>query len=140
MRGFIFRVFSSAFYFLISFIIWFVLPMLLVESFRLELFDLEKLFYMALLISLLACLSKFYGGSAVGLAFSTASDLAILAYLFYSSNGGRLLLRAAEFAVNLDVTNLLMVLSLPLVISIVGKVWRLATMEAERRVRMVEEG
>ena len=140
MKGLIIRAVSGSLRFAIYFIAWFVLPKLIADALQLKWLNVELLFYMALLISLLAGLSGFYEGRSAGIVFSMAADASLLAYLIYFSGGGRLSVDVLGLHVKMNLTNLLIVLSLPIVMSLVGKVWKLATLEAERRVEMVEEG
>lgn len=134
MKDLIIRIISGTLHFALYFVIWFIIPKLLAESLHLEWLSMESLFYIALIISLLAGLSGFYRKRPAGIVFSMASDVAILAYLLYFSGGGKLSVNVMDFHVTINLTNLLIIILLPLVISMVGKVWKLATLEAERRV------
>ena len=138
MRDIIVRIAVGSIYFALNFTVWFLIPSLLIHF--MPWLKLEDLFYIALAISLLAGLSGFYRKRPAGIVFSMASEMAILAYILYASNGGFISLEVMGFHATVDVTNLIMVLILPLVISLVAKVWKLATLEAEKRVKMVEEG
>ena len=139
MKDMVIRIISGSFKFAMNFLIWFVVPKFLAEILRLTWLDLSMVFYIALVISLLAGLSGFYRKRPIGIVFSMASDITILAYILYLSGGGVLSVDVMGFHAELEFGNLLLILLLPVAISLVGKVWKLATMEAERRVEMMEE-
>lgn len=95
---------------------------------------------MALMISLLAGLSGFYRKRRASIVFSMATNVAVIAYLLYVFGWGSLSVDVMGFHAKLGLTNLFLILLLPVIFSLVVKVWKLATFEAEQRVKMVEEG
>jgi hypothetical protein len=138
MKSFIFRILRAAVYFALNFTAWYIIPSYFLTFMRLELISLSTLFYFATLISTVSALSAFYKDQKLGIVFSITYDLAVIGYILYFGGGGIISTKLEGISITLDIRLLLLVLLLPIVVSIVGKVWKIATMVAEERLETYE--
>jgi hypothetical protein len=138
MKSFILRILRAVVYFALNFTAWYIIPSFFLTSVGLELISLNILFYFVTLIATISALSAFYKGLKLETVFSITYDLAIISYILYFGDGGIISVQLEGISITLDIRLLLLVLLLPMVVSIVGKIWRIATMVAEERLKAYE--
>ena len=138
MKSFVLGILRATVYFALNFTAWYIIPSFFLTSVGLEWISMGILFYFATLISTISALSAFYKGLKLGIVFSITYDLSVISYILYFGGGGIISMQLKGISITLDIRLLLLVFLLPMVVSIVGKVWRIASMVAEERLKAYE--
>ncbi len=139
MRGLIGRLIVGCVYFSINLLIWFIAPLWIERAVFLGFPIPTSLLYIGLLIAILSGISGFYRGTKASIVFSICAEVALIYYILHVSNFGLLTLHYQGISIRAEFTTLLFILLLPVIFSLVMKVWRISTIEAEKRLPAFEE-